>query len=147
MVGKAGCRNSEKGQSMVEFAFALSFLMMLLVGIVDVSRGLFTYMALREAAQEGAVYGAVNPSNNTDIQSRATNSSTLVRNLADDPSASFSVDVTFQGARCTGNGIVVKVTYSNFPITMPFIGAVLGRQQIPISASVSDVVLSPVCSE
>jgi Flp pilus assembly protein TadG len=47
----------ENGQSMVEFAFGMVILMIILVGIVDLGRAFFTFMALRDAAQEGAVYG------------------------------------------------------------------------------------------
>ncbi|MFC1879838.1 TadE/TadG family type IV pilus assembly protein, partial [Chloroflexota bacterium] len=54
-------RSGQDGQSLVEFAVALVFLLLLIAGIVDVSRALFTYMALRDAAQEGALYGSTNP--------------------------------------------------------------------------------------
>ena len=46
---------SEKGQSMMEFAFGMVFLLIMLAGIVDGGRALFTYMALRDGVKEAAL--------------------------------------------------------------------------------------------
>ncbi len=43
-------------------------LLFLVGGIVDLGRGFFTYMALRDAVQEGALYGSINPTLTTEIQ-------------------------------------------------------------------------------
>jgi len=53
IAGNNHVRNcQEKGQSLVEFAFGLVILMILISGIVDLGRAFFTYMALNDAAQE-----------------------------------------------------------------------------------------------
>lgn len=53
----------EQGQSLVELALSLVLLLTLLAGLVDFGRAFFTYVALRDAAQEGAAYASViNPS-------------------------------------------------------------------------------------
>ena len=47
--------NTERGQSLTEFAISLVFLLTLLAGIVDLGRMFFAYIIIRDAAQEGAV--------------------------------------------------------------------------------------------
>jgi Flp pilus assembly protein TadG len=132
---------NEKGQSLVEFGIFLVVILILLAGLVDAGRGLFTFMALREAAQEGALYGALHPSDTADIQQRVLKTSSLVESMA----AELTVTPTVSGGACTGGAITVSVTYSNFRITMPFLGAVLGRQTVPIRATVTDTILTPPC--
>ncbi len=51
----------ESGQSMVEFALVLVFLLALLAGVFDIGRAFFAYIIIRDAAQEGAVYGSIAP--------------------------------------------------------------------------------------
>ena len=51
----------KKGQSLVEFAISLTVMLILLAGTVDFGIGLFHYIAMREAAQEGALYGSIAP--------------------------------------------------------------------------------------
>jgi len=135
----------QEGQSLVEFAFGLVLLLILLVGIVDLGRALFTYMALRDAAQEGALYASIYPTATADIERRVEENSNLLKSLMDDPAANVEVQVSIYGAACTGNSVTVRVIYHNFPITMPFLGSILGKQNIPISATVTDTILSPAC--
>jgi hypothetical protein len=51
----------ERGQSLLEFAFALPMLLILLLGVLDVGRMYFTFLAIQNAAGEGALYAAINP--------------------------------------------------------------------------------------
>ncbi|MFL5734047.1 MAG: TadE/TadG family type IV pilus assembly protein [Chloroflexia bacterium] len=57
------CRRASRvsGQSLVEFAIASVVLFMLLLGIIDLARLMFTYSVISNAAQEGARYGIVRP--------------------------------------------------------------------------------------
>ncbi len=136
------CTRTERGQSLVEFGFSLVILLVMLAGLVDASRALFTFMAMREAAQEGALYGSLQPGSVSAIQTRTLNTSNLVQGL----SGELDVDVTVGEPACTGSTITVRVTYSSFPISMPFLGTVLGSQTVPISASVVDTILLPSCT-
>ena len=43
---------------------------------------------------------------------------------------------------CAGNTVEVTVTYNNFPLVMPFLGTLLGRQEVDISASIIDTILT-----
>jgi Flp pilus assembly protein TadG len=131
--------NNERGQSLVEFAFGMVVLVILLAGVVDGGRALFSYMALRDAAQEGALYGSTVPSDTNGIKQRVLNSSDLVL----DSVSTTDINVQIIGKACTGNGIRVTVTMPDFRITTPFLGAMIGTQSIAISASVTDTILSP----
>jgi Flp pilus assembly protein TadG len=138
------------GQSMIEFAFTLVIILILLVGLIDLGRAIFTYLALRDAAQEGASYASYNPPVDAitrgNIALRACNSSTMVNSLCNDPvPAKRAVTISeLIGSACNGNGVRVSVTYTSTLVT-PFLGALVGRQTIPIRASVTDTILSPPC--
>ena len=55
----------DRGQSLVEMTAGLMFLLVMLAGIVDVGRALFAQVALLDAAEEGALYGCLQP---TDVR-------------------------------------------------------------------------------
>jgi Flp pilus assembly protein TadG len=133
------CR--ERGQSFVELAISLVILLLLVGGVVDLGRGFFSFMALRDSVQEGALYGSINPTLTQEIKNHVLDSSNMIPDMI----GSDDITVTVIGTACTGNGIQVTATYSDFPITMPFMGAVLGSQTIPISATITDTILSPAC--
>jgi Flp pilus assembly protein TadG len=135
-------RRSERGQSLVELSMSLTVILLLLAGAVDFSIAYFSFSAMRDAAQEGALYGSINPTDETGIISRVRSSSTNPVNLADE--SLVNVTVTLPGAACEGNEIRVNVGY-DYPISMPFIGAIIGSQQITLNASVTDTILTPMC--
>ena len=154
----------ERGQSLTELAVSLSLLFILLAGVVDIGRAFFTYIALRDSAQEGAVYGSYyNSTGDTnDTWCRIVD---RVRFTSDKPfdfsDTTVSIKIggnitqTFPngaapGSPCptlatepgAGDEIIVSVTYDNFQITMPFLGSLIGGQTISISASIRDTILS-----
>jgi len=136
---------NDEGQSLVEFAATLVVLLILLAGTVDTGRAFFTYMALRDSVQEGALYGSYNPTSTSLITNRVERASNLVQALASDPDVTLNIEVELTGQACVGHGITVRATYENFRITMPFLGAILGSQEVPISASITDTILVPPC--
>jgi Flp pilus assembly protein TadG len=147
----------EKGQSLVEFALTLIIIMTLLAGAVDLGTAFFIFIELRDAAQEGALYGAtaavvdannngkydVGESLNTGaIEARVRQSSTSPANLTN--VATTTVTVTATNPPCAGGGITVTVRY-NYTLSMPLIGGILGTQTIPITATMTDTILKPSC--
>src|SRR5215510_5820087 len=54
-------RRAERGQGLVEFSLAVVFLSVLLMGVLDLARAYFSYLALKDAAEEGAYYGSAFP--------------------------------------------------------------------------------------
>jgi Flp pilus assembly protein TadG len=135
-------RRSERGQSLVELAMSLTVILLLLAGAVDFSIAYFSFAAMQDAAQEGALYGSINPSDTNGIVSRVRSASSNPVNLADE--SLVNVTVTLSGAACEGNEIRVNVIY-DYPISMPFIGSIIGSQSITLNASVTDTILQPVC--
>jgi Flp pilus assembly protein TadG len=150
-------RTKEQGQSLVEFALSLTILLFLVVGIVDVARALFTYLSMRDAAQEGALFASFEPVNTTGIVARTCDASNMLEDLDCRESCTdcdISVDVILHGDACmeTGagaqNDIEVLVSYDHFPLTMPLIGELVGADAaytIPIRASIIDTIIAPDC--
>lgn len=106
--------NGQRGQSLVEMAVLMVVLLLIMAGVLDFGRMYFTYLALQNAAGEGAAYGAINPEwvNNGDnadpnnIEYRVRNEST--GNLIDWSTTAIVVDVpTVAG----GEPITVTVSY------------------------------------
>ncbi len=133
----------EQGQGLIEFAFVATVLLLLVVGLVDLGRGLFTYMALRDAAQEGATYGSIYPGESAAIETRTRDTSRKPVDLTD--TTKVFVDVRLLGAACAGNAIEVEVTYPEFELTTPLLSSILGSDTIPIRAKVTDTILTPPC--
>lgn len=141
--------STERGQSLLEFALILPILLLLVAGIFDAARALFTYMAMREAAQESAAYASVNPSDSIGIDFRARDATNLLQGLGTNMTVTVTPSVS--GKFCAGvtgattHGITVRLDYPNFPLTMPFIGQVIGSQTVSISAEAIDTILIPKC--
>jgi hypothetical protein len=156
----------QHGQSLVELAVSLTFLLILVGGVIDLGRMFFTFITLRDAAQEGASYGSYacaqeggigNCIKGTtlvgQVKNRVRQSSQGNGSIVDLSSWPLNqIDVVFSdaggtitdGSACAGDMVTVTVREPDFQITMPFIGTFVG-QHIPIRATVSDTVLSPAC--
>jgi Flp pilus assembly protein TadG len=150
---------SERGQSLVELAISLGVILMLLAGAINFGMALFSYVAIRDAAQEGAMYASLYPCLSSGTACDLDNEAAIrehVRSASTHPVdlASFADDqilIEFTGGMCEGttsgqvNGVKVTVKYDQ-PIVMPFAGIFFGGQVIPLSASVTDTILTPSCA-
>jgi len=139
---------SERGQSLVELSISLVIILWLLAGAVEFGIALFQYIQLRDAAQEGALYGSICP-----VQSKIIE---RVRNASSSPidlsvtSGTDAVTVCVDeedGNDCNlgpvvpGGGVYVEVSY-NHTLFMPFATLFTGGSTtIPITASVTNTVL------
>jgi len=110
----------------------------------------FQFVQLRDASQEGALYGSMNPPSSAGdtskidvIKNRAKNASTSPINLLIDPNVTVDVVVT-DGQYCEGGSLQVTISYPH-QIFMPFIPAFIGSSTIPLNASVTDTILTPIC--
>ncbi len=136
-------RRGEKGQSLVEVAISLTVILMLLAGMFDLSFAFFDYIELRDAVQEGATYGSINPTDISGIVTRIHQSASAPVNFATDANLGVP-EITITGNACTGGAITVSVTY-NYHILMPLLGGILGTQTIPLQAFVTHTILQPIC--
>lgn len=136
-----------KGQSLVEFAISLLVLLWLLAGAAEFAVMLFQYIQLRDAAQEGALYGSINPPTSaTDtakinaIKDRVKLSSSSPINLVTDPNVGIDVVVT-DGKYCEGGSLQVTVSYTH-KMFMPFMSKIIGSTR-KLQAVVTDTILTP----
>jgi Flp pilus assembly protein TadG len=152
---------SAKGQSLVEFAISLLFLIYLLSGAAEFGVLFFQYVQLRDAAQEGALYGSASFTSNTNpelqaVETRARESSGTPIDLSDMSQVDVDIYVdntlvwrngvsqTSTSVACEGHALRVVVSYDH-QIFMPFMPQLLGRNFITLSAEVTDTILTPVC--
>lgn len=143
----------QNGQGITEFALILVFLLILLAGVFDLGRAFFAYMIIRDAAQEGAVYGSIAPKSDlgafqTAVVNRVEAAYLDPSNPSESPlditGVDVQVDIIGSGCAAPGNSVKVTVNYE-FPLAMPFLGAIIGTQNIEMSASAEDSILSPIC--
>ena len=136
-------KSETKGQSLVEFAISLTVIMILLAGAVEFGIALFQYVQLRDAAQEGALYGSLNPDDTTGIEARVKAASDRPIDLQNDGNVTITpsvIETTNDGFACEGEGIKVAITYPH-QISMPFVSGFIGSNTIPINVSVTDTIL------
>jgi Flp pilus assembly protein TadG len=145
--------STEFGQSMTEFALSLVIILTLLAGVVDLGRAFFAYIIIRDAAQEGAIYGSIAPKSDlttfeNDVEARVITAFTDPADSSNVPLdiSKINVQTSIIGSSCAapGNGVMVRVEYS-LPVTMPFLGAVIGSQVMNMSASIENPILAPIC--
>lgn len=134
----------ERGQSMVELGIGMVVLLILVAGIADFGRIFFTYVVLRDAAEEGAIYGSIYPTDYNEIVARVRDASRQPVDLSD---PDILVIPTFTGGACANgsNGIQVIVRHTNFLLATPFMGTLVGSQSISFEAVVTNTILSPPC--
>ncbi|SRR6266498_2419853 len=145
----------ERGQSLVELAISLLVLLYLLSGAVEFGLAFFQFVQLRDAAQEGALYGSMGPDATT-METRVRGASTSPIDLAqNDPSQPRYVQVTITATdktsgstkavatACEGDALEVQVSFDH-QVFMPFMSQLIGST-VHLHANVTDTVLSPVC--
>ena len=134
-------RSSQPGQSLTELSLTWIILLTLLAGVLDIGRAYYTFLALRDAAAEGAAYGSFDPANSTEIEARVRAESPGP-SIVDWTGANITSNVI--GAACRGGGIEVNVQV-DYQLLTPFIGAIVGSQSMPLEATVVNTILSPAC--
>jgi Flp pilus assembly protein TadG len=105
--------SGERGDSLVELGIAMSVLMMVVFGIIDCSRALYTYHFVSCAAQQGARYAIVRgedwplscaTSTSYSCQASAANIKTYVQSLATPGITPANITVTPTWPQQTVNG-------------------------------------------
>ncbi len=132
-------RRSERGQSLVEFAITFLVLVLILSVVVDVGRLYFASVAVREAAEEGALYGSTGDFSGIETRVRQSSSSPI------DMTDASKVQVSRSPATpCAGQSLTVTVTYQ-FDFIMPLIAPIIGSNTLPLSHSAVTTVLQSSC--
>lgn len=145
--------NKQKGQSFVELSGLLTILIIMLAGVADFGRAYLVVVELRDAAQEGASYGSYSPSDFTEIEARVRDTMKDPLDLSDPSVVTIVPALTNPSQACAGfdpgtlepNEIEVTILYQ-MPIAMPFLGTIIGSQELPLEATVTNTILQPPCS-
>jgi len=145
---------NERGQSLVELSISLVLLLLLLSGAVEFGMAFFQFVQLRDAAQEGALYGSISPADIVNIEARVRGASSSPVQLSDTSKVTVTITIIdttnteyssgsagYSAHDCEGNGLKVDVRF-NHTIFMPFMSTILGPT-LPLHASVTDTILSP----
>jgi Flp pilus assembly protein TadG len=154
-------RKTERGQSLVELAISLVVILFLLSGVVEFGIAFFQFITLRDAAQEGALFGSIKPGNAAAIEARVRATAPqgkvpdLTNNTVGDPRrvtvTVTAIDQTTGNTKalssaCVGDGIRVDVAFRH-QVFMPFVSPIFramsgdGTNTIPLTGSVTDTIL------
>jgi hypothetical protein len=110
-----GCQSGQRGQALVEFALVLPLVLIVLFIAVDFGVGLTRWIAITNAAREGARLGAVG-AGEAAIRQKVVDASDGI--LADgDILVGFS-DADADGDIDAGDSVVVDVSY-HYPLITP----------------------------
>lgn len=126
----------------METAILASLLIVLVLGIVDIGRGIFTRIALEDAVQEGAAYASLTET--ADVPSIEAR----VRNSVSAPDLTPAVIVVTCTEDTTGNRtsrfVEVAINYSQ-PLITPGASALVGPLNLSATASVERFVPGQPC--
>jgi len=116
------------GQGLVELALVGLALTFILAGVLDLGRAYFAYIAVADAAAEGAAYGAmVNPCDPSDEE--------VIEEIKDRVAKASGglvcIDRDLVVVDCDAETITVTVTYSHTLLT-PFIQALVGGDTLAL---------------
>lgn len=128
------------GQALVEFALVIPVMLLLVVGGLDAGRLFFTWIAVSDAAREGAAYAAGNAAGNpTDtsgisvrvnqegnVQGQGGEGTTTITTTCTDRYGYALTCASAFGGNGTGNTVKVAVQRP-FSFVTPVIGAILGN--------------------
>jgi hypothetical protein len=148
---KPAQKKIEKGQSLMELAVSMILLLILLAGIFDLGRAAIAYFILQESAEEGIVYGIAFPTDcnqitmriRKDIEHTIVTSPVNVSIMIENNAGGYTACYTIPYAQVYASKKMTITVTTDFPITMPFLGTILGRQYIPLNVSTNGVILRP----
>ena len=123
---------------MVEFALGITFILILMSGTVDLGRAYFSLLSLRDAAQEGALYGSLAPPDTAGIRARVRETSGWPVDFSGFTDDQITVNIT--GPACAGSEIKVTLEM-DFVLAAPFISG----NVLPLVAEAKDTILQPAC--
>ena len=139
---------AQKGQSFAELGAFMVVLLLILVGVIEFGMLIFQYIAMKDAAQEGSVYATMYPSScNQTIErvKEGLNSTDLSGVQIDVLVNGLQCNLASAGDACANREIKVTVRQPDYKIMVPFLGTVLGRQTISVSAVATGTIIRPPC--
>lgn len=136
----------ERGQSLVEMSIMLVVMIWLLLGILDLGRAFFYYLALRDAAGEGAYYASIHPTwassadkADPDNVTYRVKHASPVGGLINWTGAAVSVSAP---GTTPGNFVTVTVT-ANYTLLTPLVNNIIGGDTLPMTGRAVAKIISP----
>ncbi len=139
----------------MELAISLVVLLMLLTGAVEFGLALFQYVTIRDAAQEGAVYGSINPTDIDGIKWRTVDAASDVVELNPNDVRIFvngneSTAGSLAANSCEGEmggspNTLEVVAGFNHPVTFPFVADMINNGTIRLEGRATATILQPTC--
>ena len=132
-------RSSERGQSVVELALLLPFLLVLVLGVVDLGMGFRTYIGLTNAAREGARWVAIHPTDPGGAITRiGVEAGRVGLTNTGSPATGIQVTLTPESPPYTAGENVTVTIRHDYPLLFGFITAL---SDVPFRAETTMVVL------
>ena len=127
----------EKGQSLLELALILPVLLIVLAGVLDLGRLYYSYIAVTDAAAEGATYAAMHPDvgERDEVFQRAQEAS---RGLVQIDNSMVEVDCP---SVTSGAPVTVTVSYS-FTVATPLINVIVPDGTLELRAVAREAILA-----
>lgn len=121
---KVGEKQSERGNTLIEFGLCFVLFFCVILGILDVARGIYTYSFLEGAAKEGSRYAMVHGSSSGSQATSSTIQGVVQGWLAGvvTPSNATVTTTWSPTNENPGSVVTVKVQYTFTPITNFLVG-------------------------
>lgn len=159
-------RKAHKGQSLMELAVSLVIMLIIVTGLIEIGRLMFYYIAMRDAAQEGAMYASLYPSACTQTVLR------VQKDLYNADPTEVEVNISINGLDCedaraiddveaaakrprvhgcvpsnldTPHTVIVTVHQPNYTLAVPLLGTFIGSQTISVKAWMTSTIIRPPC--
>lgn len=140
---------SERGQSLVEISISLVLLLLLFVGMAEFGISFFQFVQIRDAAQEGGLYGSY-CQDESQILSRIIGSSNSPIDLTDENVFilieyvdDYTKEVIAKSDIEEGDGIRIRVSYRH-KVFSPFLPGIIG-EYLMLNGEVTDTILRVEC--
>jgi Flp pilus assembly protein TadG len=128
---------AEKGQSLLEFALIVPILLIILAGVLDLGRLYYAYVAVTDAAAEGASYAAIHPQANARAE--------VLQRAQEASGALVQIDPTMVQIDCpaiaAGAPITVTVSYS-FTVATPLLNVIVPSGELRLRAVATESILT-----
>jgi Flp pilus assembly protein TadG len=117
-------RQGERGNYMIEFGLSIVLFFGIVLGILDVSRGIYAYNFLAGAAKEGSRYAMIHGSSSGSKASSTDIQNVVQKWLIGMADSSATVTTTWSPAtENPGSQVTVKVQYTFTPMSNFLVGS------------------------
>ena len=137
---------NDRGTSVVEMAIVLPFLLMVVFGLIDVGRAVYTHLAIEEAAQEGSMFASYHGGDMGDSWTQVVDAVVLSTD-------SVVIDVSDVTVECLAKDLAEQLTEfptatvtirHSLPVLTPVVSAWFPGG-ISLEASASGTVFTEIC--